>query len=156
MEKKIVVSSLVVILIASFGSYLFLEKDFSKIKKVENTVNSYNIDLEYDIEDIIYLEKYVLIKGWLAEINSTNQYINRAILLKDEEGNIIAIKTEAENRPDLNEKNTDKTNYNRCGLIGRVNNNKLIPNKKYEIGFQVIGQDKREEVIFIGEFIKIS
>lgn len=105
MEKKIVVSSLVVILIASFSSYFLLEKDFSKVKKIENTVNSYNTDLEYDIEDITYLDKDVLIKGWLAEINSTNQYINRSILLKDEGGNIIAIKTEAENRPDLNEKN---------------------------------------------------
>lgn len=105
MEKKIVVSSLVGILIASFSSYFFLEKDFSKVKRVENTVNSYNADLEYDIEDITYLDKDVLIKGWLAEINSTNQYINRSILLKDEGGNIIAIKTEAENRPDLNEKN---------------------------------------------------
>ena len=101
MEKKIVVSSLVVILIASFSSYFLLEKDFSKVKKIENTVNSYNTDLEYDIEDITYLDKDVLIKGWLAEINSTNQYINRAILLKDEGGNIIAIKTEAENRPDF-------------------------------------------------------
>lgn len=156
MEKKIVVSSLVVILIASFSSYFFLEKDFSKVKKVENTVNSYNTDLEYDIEDITYLDKDVLIKGWLAEINSTNQYINRAILLKDEGGNIIAIKTEAENRPDLNEKNTDTTNYNRCGLIGRVRNSELISNKKYEIGFKVISQDEKEQVIFTGEFIEIS
>ena len=44
MEKKIVVSSLVVILIASFSSYFLLEKDFSKVKKIENTVNSYNTD----------------------------------------------------------------------------------------------------------------
>lgn len=119
-------------------------------------MNSYNTDLEYDIEDITYLDKDVLIKGWLAEINSTNQYINRSILLKDEGGNIIAIKTEAENRPDLNEKNTDTTNYNRCGLIGRVRNSELTSNKKYEIGFKVISQDEKEQVIFTGEFIEIS
>lgn len=156
MENKIVISSLIVVVIISFSIYFFIEKDFEDVKNVKNIENNYDVDLECEIEDITYSDKDILIKGWLAQINDNNQYINRSILLKDEDGNIISIKTEAENRNDLEKKNTIETNYNKCGLIGRVGIDKLIKGVKYQIGFKVMSQDKREKVIFIDEIIQVS
>ena len=65
--------------------------------------------MEYDIEDIIYSDIDIVIKGLLVQIGSNNKYINRSILLKGDDGTIISIKTEAENRSDLAEKNTSET-----------------------------------------------
>lgn len=112
--------------------------------------------MEYDIEDIIYSDIDIVIKGWLVQIGSNNKYINRSILLKDDDGTIISIKTEAENRSDLAEKNTSETIYNKCGLIGRVKKDKLDKGKKYQVGFMIINQDEKEEVIFTNDVIEIS
>lgn len=112
--------------------------------------------MEYDIEDIIYSDIDIVIKGWLVQIGSNNKYINRSILLKDDDGTIISIKTEAENRSDLAEKNTSETIYSKCGLIGRVKKDKLDKGKKYQVGFMIINQDEKEEVIFTNEVIEIS
>ena len=127
-----------------------------KVKEVKNVEDSYDIEVEYDIEDIIYSDIDIVIKGWLVQIGSNNKYINRSILLKDDDGTIISIKTEAENRSDLAEKNTSETIYNKCGLIGRVKKDKLDKGKKYQVGFMIINQDEKEEVIFTNEVIEIS
>jgi hypothetical protein len=156
MQKKIVLSSLIVIIIISFSIYFFIERDFEKVKEVKNVEESYDIEVEYDIEDIIYSDIDIVIKGWLFQIGSNNKYINRSILLKDDDGTIISIKTEAENRSDLAEKNTSETIYNKCGLIGRVKKDKLDKGKKYQVGFMIINQDEKEEVIFTNEVIEIS
>jgi hypothetical protein len=156
MQKKIVLSSLIVIIIISFSIYFFIERDFEKVKEVKNVEDSYDIEVEYDIEDIIYSDIDIVIKGWLVQIGSNNKYINRSILLKDDDGTIISIKTEAENRSDLAEKNTSETIYNKCGLIGRVKKDKLDKGKKYQVGFMIINQDEKEEVIFTNEVIEIS
>ena len=153
MQKKIVLSSLIVIIIISFSIYFFIERDFEKVKEVKNVDD---IEVEYDIEDIIYSDIDIVIKGWLVQIGSNNKYINRSILLKDDDGTIISIKTEAENRSDLAEKNTSETIYNKCGLIGRVKKDKLDKGKKYQVGFMIINQDEKEEVIFTNEVIEIS
>lgn len=155
-QKKIVLSSLIVIIIISISIYFFIERDFEKVKEVKNVEDSYDIEVEYDIEDIIYSDIDIVIKGWLVQIGSNNKYINRSILLKDDDGTIISIKTEAENRSDLAEKNTSETIYNKCGLIGRVKKDKLDKGKKYQVGFMIINQDEKEEVIFTNEVIKIS
>lgn len=155
-QKKIVLSSLIVIIIISFSIYFFIERDFEKVKEVKNVEDSYDIEVEYDIEDIIYSDIDIVIKGWLVQIGSNNKYINRSILLKDDDGTIISIKTEAENRSDLAEKNTSETIYNKCGLIGRVKKDKLDKGKKYQVGFMIINQDEKEEVIFTNEVIEIS
>ena len=155
-QKKIVLSSLIVIIIISFSIYFFIERDFEKVKGVKNVEDSYDIEVEYDIEDIIYSDIDIVIKGWLVQIGSNNKYINRSILLKDDDGTIISIKTEAENRSDLAEKNTSETIYNKCGLIGRVKKDKLDKGKKYQVGFMIINQDEKEEVIFTNEVIEIS
>ena len=154
--KKIVLSSLIVIIIISFSIYFFIERDFEKVKEVKNVEDSYDIEVEYDIEDIIYSDIDIVIKGWLVQIGSNNKYINRSILLKGDDGTIISIKTEAENRSDLAEKNTSETIYNKCGLIGRVKKDKLDKGKKYQVGFMIINQDEKEEVIFTNEVIEIS
>ena len=156
MPKKIVLSSLIVIIIISFSIYFFIERDFEKVKEVKNVEDSYDIEVEYDIEDIIYSDIDIVIKGWLVQIGSNNKYINRSILLKGDDGTIISIKTEAENRSDLAEKNTSETIYNKCGLIGRVKKDKLEKGKKYQVGFMIINQDEKEEVIFTNEVIEIS
>ena len=132
------------------------DSDFEKVKEVKNVEDSYDIEVEYDIEDIIYSDIDIVIKGWLVQIGSNNKYINRSILLKDDDGTIISIKTEAENRSDLAEKNTSETIYNKCGLIGRVKKDKLDKGKKYQVGFMIINQDEKEEVIFTNEVIEIS
>lgn len=155
-QKKIVLSSLIVIIIISISIYFFIERDFEKVKEVKNVEDSYDIEVEYDIEDIIYSDIDIVIKGWLFQIGSNNKYINRSILLKDDDGTIISIKTEAENRSDLAEKNTSETIYNKCGLIGRVKKDKLDKGKKYQVGFMIINQDEKEEVIFTNEVIEIS
>ena len=155
-QKKIVLSSLIVIIIISFSIYFFIERDFEKVKEVKNVEDSYDIEVEYDIEDIIYSDIDIVIKGWLVQIGSNNKYINRSILLKGDDGTIISIKTEAENRSDLAEKNTSETIYNKCGLIGRVKKDKLDKGKKYQVGFMIINQDEKEEVIFTNEVIEIS
>ncbi|MFR4410623.1 MAG: hypothetical protein ACLT3L_06910 [Clostridium sp.] len=155
-QKKIVLSSLIVIIIISISIYFFIERDFEKVKEVKNVEDSYDIEVEYDIEDIIYSDIDIVIKGWLVQIGSNNKYINRSILLKDDDGTIISIKTEAENRSDLAEKNTSETIYNKCGLIGRVKKDKLDKGKKYQVGFMIINQDEKEEVIFTNEVIEIS
>jgi len=156
MQKKIVLSSLIVIIIISFSIYFFIERDFEKVKEVKNVEDSYDIEVEYDIEDIIYSDIDIVIKGWLVQIGSNNKYINRSILLKGDDGTIISIKTEAENRSDLAEKNTSETIYNKCGLIGRGKKDKLDKGKKYQVGFMIINQDEKEEVIFTNEVIEIS
>ena len=155
-QKKIVLSSLIVIIIISISIYFFIERDFEKVKEVKNVEDSYDIEVEYDIEDIIYSDIDIVIKGWLVQIGSNNKYINRSILLKGDDGTIISIKTEAENRSDLAEKNTSETIYNKCGLIGRVKKDKLDKGKKYQVGFMIINQDEKEEVIFTNEVIEIS
>ena len=132
------------------------DSDFEKVKEVKNVEDSYDIEVEYDIEDIIYSDIDIGIKGWLVQIGSNNKYINRSILLKGDDGTIISIKTEAENRSDLAEKNTSETIYNKCGLIGRVKKDKLDKGKKYQVGFMIINQDEKEEVIFTNEVIEIS
>ena len=132
------------------------DSDFEKVKEVKNVEDSYDIEVEYDIEDIIYSDIDIVIKGWLVQIGSNNKYINRSILLKGDDGTIISIKTEAENRSDLAEKNTSETIYNKCGLIGRVKKDKLDKGKKYQVGFMIINQDEKEEVIFTNEVIEIS
>ena len=132
------------------------KRDFEKVKEVKNVEDSYDIEVEYDIEDIIYSDIDIVIKGWLVQIGSNNKYINRSILLKGDDGTIISIKTEAENRSDLAEKNTSETIYNKCGLIGRVKKDKLDKGKKYQVGFMIINQDEKEEVIFTNEVIEIS
>ncbi|WP_302542111.1 hypothetical protein [uncultured Clostridium sp.] len=142
--------------IISFSIYFFIERDFEKVKEVKNVEDSYDIEVEYDIEDIIYSDIDIVIKGWLVQIGSNNKYINRSILLKGDDGTIISIKTEAENRSDLAEKNTSETIYNKCGLIGRVKKDKLDKGKKYQVGFMIINQDEKEEVIFTNEVIEIS
>ena len=152
MKKGIVILLFVAVIIGSFGSYFLIER----VKEVKDIENNYDVDFEYEIEDISYSDKDVIIKGWLTEINSMNQYINRNILLKDESGNIISIKTESEERKDLEEKNTVKTNYNKCGLIGRVNNNKLTKGEKYQVGFMIVSQDEKENIIFTDKIIEIS
>ena len=139
-----------------FLFYFFIERDFEKVKEVKNVEDSYDIEVEYDIEDIIYSDIDIVIKGWLVQIGSNNKYINRSILLKGDDGTIISIKTEAENRSDLAEKNTSETIYNKCGLIGRVKKDKLDKGKKYQVGFMIINQDEKEEVIFTNEVIEIS
>ena len=156
MKKGVVIFLFIAVVIGSFGSYLLVKQDFERVKKVKNIENNYDADFEYEIEDISYSDKYVIIRGWLAEINNMNEYINRSILLKDESGNIISIKTEAEERKDLEGKNTVETNYNKCGLIGRVNNNKLIKGEKYTVGFMIISQDKKKNIIFTDKIIEIS
>ena len=134
MQKKIVLSSLIVIIIISFSIYFFIERDFEKVKEVKNVEDSYDIEVEYDIEDIIYSDIDIVIKGWLVQIGSNNKYINRSILLKGDDGTII----------------------NKCGLIGRVKKDKLDKGKKYQVGFMIINQDEKEEVIFTNEVIEIS
>lgn len=156
MQKRIVVSSLIVIVIISFGIYFFVKRDFEKVKQLNSLEDIYDIEVEYNIEDIIYSDSNITIKGWLAQIGSNNDYINRSILLKDNDGNIISIKTEAENRNDLSNKNDLKTTYNKCGLIGKVRKDKLAKNEKYQIGFMIINQDGRRSVIFTDEVIDIS
>ena len=157
MQKKIVLSSLIII---SFSIYFFIERDFEKVKEVKNVEDSYDIEVEYDIEDIIYSDIDIVIKGWLVQIGSNNKYINRSILLKGDDGTIISIKTEAENRSDLAEKNTSETIYNKCGLIGRVKKDKLDKGKKFSDIYDLlalrINQDEKEEVIFTNEVIEIS
>lgn len=49
MQKKIVLSSLIVIIIISFSIYFFIERDFEKVKEVKNVEDSYDIEVEYDI-----------------------------------------------------------------------------------------------------------
>ena len=132
------------------------DSDFEKVKEVKNVEDSYDIEVEYDVEEIMYSDIDIVIKGWLVQIGSNNKYINRSILLKDDDGTIISIKTEAENRSDLAEKNTSETIYNKCGLIGRVKKDKLDKGKKYQVGFMIINQDEKEEVIFTNEVIEIS
>lgn len=154
--KENSITSLIVIIIISFSIYFFIERDFEKVKEVKNVEDSYDIEVEYDIEDIIYSDIDIVIKGWLVQIGSNNKYINRSILLKDDDGTIISIKTEAENHSDLAEKNTSETIYNKCGLIGRVKKDKLDKGKKYQVGFMIINQDEKEEVIFTNEVIEIS
>ena len=66
MQKKIVLSSLIVIIIISFSIYFFIERDFEKVKEVKNVEDSYDIEVEYDIEDIIYSDIDIVIKGWLV------------------------------------------------------------------------------------------
>lgn len=156
MKKGIVILLFVAVIIGSFGSYFLIKQDFERVKEVKDIENNYDVDFEYEIEDISYSDKDVIIKGWLTEINSMNQYINRNILLKDESGNIISIKTESEERKDLEGKNTVKTNYNKCGLIGRVNNNKLTKGEKYQVGFMIVSQDEKENIIFTDKIIEIS
>ena len=68
MQKKIVLSSLIVIIIISFSIYFFIERDFEKVKEVKNVEDSYDIEVEYDIEDIIYSDIDIVIKGWLVQI----------------------------------------------------------------------------------------
>lgn len=156
MEKKIVLSALMIIVIISFSIYLFIEIDFERVMEVKKIEDNYNIDLEYEIEDIIYSDTDVIIKGWLAEVGNSNNYINRRILLKREDGTIISIKTEAEDRNDLSIKNTSETIYNKCGLIGRIKKDKLDKGKKYQIGFMIISQDEKVKVIFSDEVIERS
>ena len=156
MKKGIVILIFVAVVIGSFGSYFLIKQDFERVKEVKDIENNYDVDFEYEIEDISYSDKDVIIKGWLTEINSMNQYINRNILLKDESGNIISIKTESEERKDLEGKNTVETNYNKCGLIGRVNNNKLTKGEKYQVGFMIVSQDEKENMIFTDKIIEIS
>ena len=155
-KENSIILFLIVIIIISFSIYFFIERDFEKVKEVKNVEDSYDIEVEYDIEDIIYSDIDIVIKGWLVQIGSNNKYINRSILLKDDDGTIISIKTEAENRSDLAEKNTSETIYNKCGLIGRVKKDKLDKGKKYQVGFMIINQDEKEEVIFTNEVIEIS
>ena len=73
MQKKIVLSSLIVIIIISFSIYFFIERDFEKVKEVKNVEDSYDIEVEYDIEDIIYSDIDIVIKGWLVQIGSNNK-----------------------------------------------------------------------------------
>lgn len=156
MEKKIVLLALMVIVIISFSIYFFIQIDFERVIEVKKIENNYNVDLEYEIEDIIYSHNDVIIKGWLGEVGSPNNYINRRILLKSEDGTIISIKTEAEDRNDLSIKNTSETIYNKCGLIGRIKKNKLDKEKKYQIGFMVISQDEKVKVVFSDKVIDVS
>ncbi|WP_196001894.1 hypothetical protein [Clostridium sp. 1001271B_151109_B4] len=156
MKKGIVMVLFVLVVIVGFGSYFLVKYDFEKVKEVKSIENNYDADFEYEIEDVAYYDKDIVITGWLAETNSTNQYINRKIVLKDESGNIISIKTEMQEREDLEGKNTVETNYIKCGLIGRVNNDKLIEGEKYQIGFIIVNQDEREKMIFTDKFIEIS
>lgn len=156
MKKGIVMVLFVLVVIVGFGSYFLVKYDFEKVKEVKSIENNYDADFEYEIEDVAYYYKDIVITGWLAETNSTNQYINRKIVLKDKSGNIISIKTEMQEREDLEGKNTVETNYIKCGLIGRVNNDKLIEGEKYQIGFIIVNQDEREKMIFIDKFIEIS
>ena len=74
MQKKIVLSSLIVIIIISFSIYFFIERDFEKVKEVKNVEDSYDIEVEYDIEDIIYSDIDIVIKGWLVQIGSNKKY----------------------------------------------------------------------------------
>ena len=46
MQKKIVLSSLIVIIIISFSIYFFIERDFEKVKEVKNVENSYDIKMK--------------------------------------------------------------------------------------------------------------
>lgn len=156
MKKGIVILLFVAVVIGSFGSYFLIKQDFERVKEVKNIEQNYDADFEYEIEEISYSDKDVIIRGWIAEINNINRYINRNILLKDESGNIIAIKTEAEERKDLEVRNTDKTNYSKCGLIGRVNKDKLTKGEKYQVGFMIVSQDKKKNIIFTDKIIEIS
>ncbi|WP_300902878.1 hypothetical protein [uncultured Clostridium sp.] len=157
MKRGIVIILFLSVVIISFGSYFFVKYDFEKVKEIKVTRDDYNksIDFEYEIEDIAYFEKDVIITGWVARVSNNNKYINRNIILKSEE-EIISIKTEAKDFEYLKLKNTPETNYNKCGIIGRVNNNKLLKNKNYQIGFLVINEDKRETIIFTDKFIEIN
>ncbi|WP_300860215.1 hypothetical protein, partial [uncultured Clostridium sp.] len=96
MKRRTVIILFLSVVIFSFGSYFFVKYDFEKVKEIKVTRDNYNkgIDFEYEIEDIVYCEKDVIITGWIAEVNDNNKYINRNIILKNEE-EIIAIKTEA-------------------------------------------------------------
>lgn len=157
MKRRTVIILFLSVVIFSFGSYFFVKYDFEKVKEIKVTRDNYNkgIDFKYEIEDIVYCEKDVIITGWVAEVNDNNKYINRNIILKNEE-EIIAIKTEAKDFEYLKLKNTTKTNYNKCGIIGRVKNNKLLKNENYQIGFIITNEDKRETIIFTDKFIEIS
>ncbi len=157
MKRRTVIILFLSVVIFSFGSYFFVKYDFEKVKEIKVTRDNYNkgIDFEYEIEDIVYCEKDVIITGWVAEVNDNNKYINRNIILKNEE-EIIDIKTEAKDFEYLKLKNTTKTNYNKCGIIGRVKNNKLLKNENYQIGFIITNEDKRETIIFTDKFIEIS
>ena len=158
MKKGLVIVLFLAVVVVSFGSYFLIKHDFEKVKEVKSIESAYGTekDFEYEVEDIAYSDKDVVITGWLAETNSSNQYINRNIVLKDEKGNIISIKTEAEEREDLEIKNTAETKYNKCGLIARVNNNKLVKGEKYNIGFVITNQDEKELIIFTDNVIEIS
>lgn len=156
MKKGIVMVLFVLVIIVSFGGYFLVKYDFEKVKEVKSIENNYDADFEYEVEDVAYYDKDIVITGWLTETNSTNEYINRNIVLKDESGNIISIKTEMQEREDLEGKNTVETNYIKCGLIGRVNNDKLIEGEKYQVGFIIVSQDEREKMIFTDKFIEIS
>ena len=43
MQKKIVLSSLIVIIIISFSIYFFIDRYFEKVKDVNNVEDSYDI-----------------------------------------------------------------------------------------------------------------
>ena len=84
MKRGIVIILFLSVLIISFGSYFFVKYDFEKVKEIKVTRDDYNksIDFEYEIEDIAYSEKDVIITGWVAQINNNNKYINRSLFIK--------------------------------------------------------------------------
>lgn len=156
MEKKILILSTVIIILICFGSYFVIKSDFEKVKEVSYSDNGYDVNIEYEIEDIQYNKNDIVIKAWVVEIGSENKYINRSILLKDSSEKIISIKTESQEREDLVEKNTEKTSYKKSGLIARVNKNKLTATEKYQIGFNIINQQGLEKIIFTDKTIEIN
>lgn len=156
MEKKILTLSTVIIILICFGSYFIIKSDFEKVKKINYSDNRYEVNIDYEIEDIQYNKNNIVIKAWVVEIGSENKYINRSILLKDSSGKIISIKTESQEREDLVGKNTERTNYKKSGLIAMVNKNKLTETEKYQIGFSIINQQGIEKIIFIDKTIEIN
>lgn len=101
---------------------------------------------EYGIDPINVENGIVTITGWAVNQNENLDYVNRKILLFDEDNNILAVKTAAYDR-NLTWFLNDGHNYDYGGIIGKCQKSKLDGNKEYSIYFLIVESDQSQYLI---------
>ena len=126
--------------------YKYNSMELKEFALDENTISDLPDYYEYGIDPINIENGIVTITGWAVNKNENLDYVNRKILLFDEDNTIVEVKTASYDR-NLTWFLNNGHNYDYGGIIGKCQASQLEENKKYFIHFLVIESDQTQYLI---------
>lgn len=134
-RKKIAILYIICIFVSLLFVIAFkLDNEVVRVQSEKTYVYEGKV-CRYFIDDINHADKYLDISGWFIEPNYAPNYINRQIVLLDNEENMYKLNTHMIKREDVTKAFDDGQNYDNSGFSAHGLIKQIEKNKEYKIGF---------------------